>query len=75
MAALDAFADWLNGLTGFSFSIHGWASVALALVGVFGLYIGLLALMRRSHRSGADDAVRDYRDPRREDDDRPPPDA
>lgn len=72
MELLNAFADWLNGLTGFNFSIHGWISVLLILLGVFGLYIGLLMLVRRSHRSGHDQAVDDYRDPRREGrDDRP----
>ncbi|MEQ8602482.1 MAG: hypothetical protein RIB45_04120 [Marivibrio sp.] len=65
MDIFNAFADWLNALTGFNFSIHGWISVLLILLGVFGLYLGLLALIRRSHRSGHDQAVDDYRDPRR----------
>jgi hypothetical protein len=61
----DPFVAWLNGLSGLNFSIHGWLSVLIALIGVFGLYIGLLWLMRRSHKSGHDQMVDDYRDPRR----------
>lgn len=66
---VESLTAWLNGLTGLNFSIHGWVSVALALIGVFALYIGLLWLMRRSHESGHDQAVEDYRDPRRGEDD------
>ena len=44
----------------------GYISIFLALVGVFGLYIGLLYLIRLSHSSGVDDAVRDYRHPNQE---------
>jgi hypothetical protein len=61
--------DWLNGITGLGVSIHGYIAILLTLVGVLGLYVGLLYLMRLSHRTGRDDAVRDYRDPRRGDHD------
>lgn len=63
-------SDWLNGLTGLGMTIHGYIAIVLTLIGVFGLYIGLLYVMRLSHRSGHDAEVRDYRDPRRDDDDR-----
>ena len=66
MDFLDNFAAWLNGLSGFNFSIHGWASVLLILLGVLGLYLALMILVRRSHKSGHDKAVDDYRDPRRQ---------
>lgn len=58
--------DWLNGMTGIGISIHGYISILLILFGVFGLSIGLFYLLRLSHRSGHDDVVWDYRDPRRE---------
>lgn len=57
-------SDWLNALTGFNFSIHGYVSIFLALIGVLTLYGGLLYLMRLSHKSGADEDVHAYRDPR-----------
>lgn len=66
MTFLDDIAAALNGLTGFQFSIHGWFAALLALIGVFALYIALLWLVRKSHSSGHDQAVGDYRDPRRE---------
>lgn len=55
---------WLNDVTGFSFSIHGYISLTLAMFGVGILYVGLLYLMRLSHRSGADEDAYEYRDPR-----------
>ncbi len=57
--------DWLNALFGYQLSIHGYISILLAMIGVFGLYAGLLYLVRLSHRSGHDASVQDYRDPRR----------
>ena len=57
-------SGWLNDLFGYNLSIHGYIAIVLALVGVFGLYIGLMILIRKSHTSGHDDAVQDYRDPR-----------
>ena len=60
------FTAWLNDLTGLGISIHGYISIFLALIGVFGLYIGLLYLIRLSHSSGRDDAVYDYRHPNQE---------
>ena len=71
----DFFApltDWLNGMTGLGVSIHGYIAILLTLIGVFGLYGGLFYLIRLSHRSGHDDAVRDYRDPRADTDGSPP---
>lgn len=64
-----SIAGHLNELTGLQFSIHGYISILLTLVGVVGLYIGLLYLLRLSHRTGHDDAVQDYRDPRYHDPD------
>jgi hypothetical protein len=61
-------SDWLNGLTGLGMTIHGYIAILLTLLGVFGLYVALLYVMRLSHRSGHDAAVRDYRDPRQDDD-------
>lgn len=66
--------EWLNGMTGFSFSIHGYIAMLLTLIGVTALYGVLLYLMRLSHTSGADDDVYEYRDPRNQssdDDDGP----
>lgn len=58
--------NWLNELTGYDVSIHGYISILLTLIGVFGLYVGLLYLLRLSHRSGHDESVHEYRDPRRD---------
>ena len=57
-------SGWLNDLLGYNLSIHGYIAIVLALIGVFGLYIGLMILISKSHTSGHDDAVQDYRDPR-----------
>ena len=62
---LNAIADWLNGLTGVEMSIHGWISILLTLIGVFGIWLGLFWLLQKSHKSGHDDTVDEYRDPRR----------
>lgn len=65
----DFFApltDWLNGLTGLEFSIHGYIAILLTLIGVFGLYAVLMLLMHRSRASEHDQVVYDYRDPRQD---------
>ncbi|MEC9266859.1 MAG: hypothetical protein VX464_12435 [Pseudomonadota bacterium] len=58
--------SWLNGFTGLDISIHGYIAILLTLIGVFALYLGLLYLLRLSHRSGHDEIVYDYRDPRQD---------
>ncbi|WP_421881991.1 hypothetical protein [Pacificispira sp.] len=58
--------NWLNGITGLDISIHGYIAILLTLIGVFALYLGLLYLLRLSHRSGHDEIVYDYRDPRQD---------
>ncbi|MBO6835345.1 MAG: hypothetical protein RLW87_15945 [Alphaproteobacteria bacterium] len=58
--------SWLNGITGLDISIHGYIAILLTLIGVFALYLGLLYLLRLSHRSGHDEIVYDYRDPRQD---------
>ncbi|MDW3204909.1 MAG: hypothetical protein R8L07_05145 [Alphaproteobacteria bacterium] len=65
----DFFApltNWLNGLTGLEFSIHGYIAILLTLIGVFGLYAALMLLMHRSRASEHDQVVYDYRDPRQD---------
>lgn len=61
---LESVTAWLNGLTGIAMSIHGWIAVVLTVVGVLALWWALFWLVQKSHSSGHDDAVRDYRDPR-----------
>lgn len=56
--------DWLNGITGLDISIHGYIAIVLTLIGVLAMYVGLLYLLRLSHRNGHDDAAHDIRDPR-----------
>lgn len=65
MNFLDSLAVWLNELSGLNFSIHGWIAVLLALIFSLGLYAALMVLMHRSHRSGHDQEVDDFQDPRR----------
>lgn len=62
MAFLDRVVAWLNATAGVQFSGHGWIAAGLAVVGVLGIYIGLLYLMRLSHRTGHDDEVAPLRD-------------
>ncbi len=66
MPEQSALVAWLNGLTGYSFSGHGWIAAGLTLVGVAAVYLALLKLMRLSSRGGHDEAVDAYRDPRRD---------
>ena len=64
-----SIAESLNGLTGLQMSIHGYVALLLTLIGVMGLCIGYIYLLRLSHSSGHDDAVHEYRDPRSQNDD------
>lgn len=67
MADFVAAAEaWLNGITGYDMSIHGYLAILATLIGVFGLYIALLLLVRKSRQSGHDEAVYSYRDPRQD---------
>lgn len=54
---LEAFANWMNGWTGFDFSGHGWVAVLAGSLGTIALNAGLMWLIIFSHRRGHDDAA------------------
>ena len=66
-------SDWLNGITGLGFTMHGYIALVLGVIGVTALYAVLLYLMRLSHQSGVDDDAYEYRDPRFDKSDDEPP--
>lgn len=51
--------DWLNTLSGFDMSIHGWIALALGSVAVAAFNGGLMWLVIISNRRGHDSAVDD----------------
>ncbi len=55
MEFLTQTVDWLNGVSGFEFSGHGWIAFIAGIVGVTALNIGLMWLTVRSNRSGHDE--------------------
>jgi len=47
--------DWLNAVTGFDMSMHGWIALAIGAVGVALLNVGLMWLATRRWDPDADD--------------------